>query len=66
MLDQLKEEVDKVNKGENGAEEDSPSKHDEKPSAYPNPTTKNFEFEVLHTITCARWEENHDGYVFST
>ena len=54
MLDQLKEEVDKVNKGDNDAEEGSPSRNDGKPSGYPNPTTKNFEFEVLHTITCAR------------
>lgn len=57
VLDQLKEEVIKVSKAtptpnkenENGAEnrvEDTP------PCSGNNPITVNFEFEVLHTLTC--------------
>ena len=54
VLDQLKEEVDKLNKDISNIRGDANSKSNGKTveEIQPNPTTKNFEFEVLHTITC--------------
>ena len=50
VLDQLKEEVVDVNKSTPSPSRDPAEETTERDSV--NPTTVNFEFEVMHTITC--------------
>ncbi len=69
VLDQLKEEADKLNKDHSGAD-DSGSSDDEArvnrslltgEQVFLNPTSRNFEFEVLHTITCTKYVKHLIG-----
>ena len=53
VLDQLKDEVDKLIKDEGGSSPDRENDGSILEETYPNPTARNFEFEVLHTITCS-------------
>lgn len=49
VLDQLKEEIVKFNKST-----PSPTRDPSEDIDLVNPTLDNFEFEVLHTITCLK------------
>ena len=52
LLDQLKDEVLAMNKR---LTEDCGLTSDTSHDNFPNPTATNFEFEVLHSITCLRY-----------
>ncbi|XP_041374613.1 ubiquitin carboxyl-terminal hydrolase 37-like isoform X2 [Gigantopelta aegis] len=54
VLDQLKEEVTKITKATPSPNKDT---KETEPKVFVNPTQDNFEFEVLHTITCFNCHE---------
>ena len=52
VLDQLKEEVVKINKGTPSPVREPLSENNQPDRDFINPATINFEFEVMHSITC--------------
>lgn len=54
VLDQLKEEVNKILKSTPSPHREGTDKEYNTSRDYVNPTYQNFEFEVQHTITCTK------------